>query len=125
MSADRPLSPHLQAYKLPLIGRLSIAHRITGLLLSTVGFVLLVYWLVGLASGAETYAKHMAILSNKVFVLFYFMLTFMLFYHLCNGIRHLLWNIGYGFELAQANKASKIILIVSAVATLLFWILIV
>lgn len=124
MAKERPLSPHLQAYKLPFTAILSTAHRISGFLLSTLGFILLIYWIAGVAGGPEQLAKHVKVLGNPFVVLVLFLMTFSLFYHLCNGIRHLFWDIGKGYALEQANKSGKAVVIVSIIMTVLFWIVI-
>ena len=115
---NRPLSPHLQVYKPQLTSVLSIAHRGTGVAL-TAGTILLVYWLVALASGPESYASAQAILGSLVGRVLLFGWTFALFYHLCNGIRHLFWDAGYGFELDSAYRSGKVVVIVSILLTLL------
>ncbi|WP_446918197.1 succinate dehydrogenase, cytochrome b556 subunit, partial [Klebsiella pneumoniae] len=84
-------SPHLQIYRLPLTAITSITHRITGVLL-TLGTVALVYWLVAAASGQEAYATAQAVLGNWFSLLIMFGWTFALFFHLCNGVRHLVWD---------------------------------
>ncbi|MFO1352119.1 MAG: succinate dehydrogenase, cytochrome b556 subunit [Gammaproteobacteria bacterium] len=123
MTTDRrPLSPHLQVYRLPLVAVLSIVHRITGLAL-VAGTPLLAYWLVALAAGPEAYARAQAMLGSKLGLLLLFGWTWALFYHLCNGIRHLFWDAGYGFALAKANQSGVAVVVASVVLTLATWLI--
>lgn len=124
MATDRrPLSPHLQVYRPQLTSVLSITHRATGVALA-VGTLLLVYWLVAAALGPQAYAQAQSVLGSKLGQLLMFLWTWALFYHLCNGIRHLFWDAGYGFEIPTVYKSGKAVLIASVVLTLLLWILI-
>lgn len=124
MATDRrPLSPHLQVYRPQLTSVLSITHRATGVALA-VGTLLLVYWLVAAALGPQAYAQAQSVLGSKLGQLLLFLWTWALFYHLCNGIRHLFWDAGYGFEIPTVYKSGKAVLIASVVLTLLLWILI-
>jgi succinate dehydrogenase / fumarate reductase cytochrome b subunit len=122
MATDkRPLSPHLQVYRPQLTSVLSIMHRGTGVFLA-IGTVLLVYWLVAVASGEEAYDHAQAVLGSLLGQLVLFLWTLALFYHLCNGIRHLFWDSGYGFELETTYKSGKAVVIASLVLTFLCWI---
>ena len=123
MTTDkRPLSPHLQIYRPQLTSVLSILHRATGIAL-TVGTLLLVYWLVALASGPESYAHAKSVLGSMLGQLFMFLWTWALFYHLCNGIRHLGWDAGYGFDLESVYKSGKAVVAASVILTLLAWLI--
>lgn len=122
-SHHRPLSPHLQVYKPQLTSVLSILHRATGVALA-VGTLLLVYWLVAAALGSEAYARAQSVLSSMLGLLFMFLWTWSLFYHLCNGIRHLFWDAGYGFELDVVYKSGTAVVIASFVLTLLCWLIV-
>lgn len=117
MQQDRPLSPDLQIYRPQLTSVLSISHRITGVVLS-VGSVLLVLWLVAAASGPQAYSAMQGLIGSwpgRVLLLGW---TFCLSFHLCNGIRHLVWDAGYGFELRAIYVSGWTVLIASAVLTL-------
>ncbi len=119
---ERPMSPHLQIYKLPLTAYVSIGNRIAGVI-NSVAMVLLV---LVLASAAGSTADSSVILSvlNSWFgklVLFGFTLT--LYYHMCNGIRHLFWDVGMGFELETANKTAKVSIGVAVALTIITWII--
>lgn len=121
-SDNRPLSPHLQIYRLPFTALTSISHRISGVLLC-VGALVLVYWLAALAGGPRSYATANAVLGNGFVQLLMFVWTFVLFYHLCNGIRHLFWDVGYGFELETARKSGMAAIVAAGVLTLVAWII--
>jgi len=115
--SDRPLSPHLQIYKPQLTAVLSIAHRATGIFL-TLGTFLLVYWLVSLAQGPESYAEAQAFFGSILGRFILFPWVFSLFYHLCNGIRHLFWDMGVGFEIATVYTSGKIVVGAAVLLTL-------
>lgn len=119
---DRPLSPHLQIYRLPMLALLSITHRATGVALSA-ATVLLVYWLMALAAGPESYATAQSLLGSVPGLIVLFGLTWSLFYHMCNGIRHLAWDIGYGLEVSTADSTGWMVVIASVVMTLVTWLL--
>ncbi len=93
----RPLSPHLQVYRWQISNTLSILHRLTGVALS-VGLVALSYWFIALAGGPDSFAAAERVFSSVVGRLFLVGWTFAFFYHLLNGVRHLFWDAGYGFE---------------------------
>ncbi|MFO1162412.1 MAG: succinate dehydrogenase, cytochrome b556 subunit [Reyranellaceae bacterium] len=117
----RPLSPHLQVYRPQLTSVLSILHRATGIALF-VGLLYLATWVVYASSSPKAYALFQAFNTS---ILGRFVLggwLFCMFYHLCNGIRHLFWDAGYGFELKDAYRSGWIVVGVSAVATLVSWI---
>jgi succinate dehydrogenase / fumarate reductase cytochrome b subunit len=118
---QRPLSPHLGIYSWQVSNSLSILHRATGVLLSLAAIVL-VGWLVTLAAGYEAYTRFMAWLSNPLGILFLFGVTFSFLYHLCNGIRHLFWDAGMGFEKERARQTGLVVVAVSTVMTLAIWV---
>jgi succinate dehydrogenase / fumarate reductase, cytochrome b subunit len=120
-SADRPLSPHLQIYRWQLTSVLSILHRATGLLLGA-GAILLVWWLVAAASGPDAYAAVEDFLGSWLGFLLLFGLTLALFYHLCNGIRHLVWDTGHGFDLKSTYIGGWLVVGGSAALTLIAWV---
>ena len=93
---------------------LSISHRITGLLLS-IGLIILIYWLTALAGGQDAYATALECLRSPLMQWLLLGWLFSFFFHLCNGIRHLAWDCGFGFERKQA-RASGWIVFISAVA---------
>ena len=121
-SDDRPLSPHLQVYQPQLTSVLSIMHRLTGVALA-VGTLLLVYWLVAAAAGPEAFAGAQAFIGSLIGYLLLLGWSAALFYHLANGIRHLFWDAGMGFELENAYRSGWAVLIATAALTVLAWII--
>jgi succinate dehydrogenase / fumarate reductase cytochrome b subunit len=123
MIRKRPLSPHLQIYKPQLTSILSILHRATGVTLS-MGSIILVLWIIALTLGEETYAMFSLIVNHwfSKFVLLGF--TFGLFYHLSNGIRHLFWDAGYGYDLKVAYMSGSVVVVASLFFTAVTWLLI-
>jgi succinate dehydrogenase / fumarate reductase cytochrome b subunit len=119
----RPLSPHLQIYKWHLTMALSIGHRVTGIGLA-LGLVLLVWWLVALASGPEAFGTVQAVMASWIGGLVLFGYTFAVLYHLANGIRHLAWDLGYGFDLGVAAGSGIAVLGFAGAATILTWLVI-
>ena len=120
MAKVRPLSPHLQIYRLPLPALLSITHRMTGVVLST-GTVLLALWLIALAQGPETFATAMMIISHPLGQIVLFGYSVALFYHMCNGIRHLNWDRGSGLEIEAVYRSGKITIAAAVCLTAALW----
>ncbi|MBV9198451.1 MAG: succinate dehydrogenase, cytochrome b556 subunit [Alphaproteobacteria bacterium] len=120
-SADRPLSPHLQIYRWQLTSVLSVLHRATGVALSA-GTILLVWWLVAAASGPEAYEGVQDFLGSWIGLLLLFGWTVSLFYHLCNGIRHLVWDTGHTLDLESTYVGGWIVVGATATLTLVAWI---
>lgn len=118
---DRPLSPHLQVYRPQFTSVLSILHRLTGIALG-LGAVLLAGWLAALAAGPKCFAAVQALLGSWLGYLVLVGFTWALCYHLCNGIRHLFWDAGMGFELATARMSGYLTALASVVLTALAWI---
>ena len=123
MNRQRPLSPHLQIYKPQLTSILSILHRTTGIALS-MGSIILVFWVIALTLGDATYTLYLNIINNWFGKLILFGFTFALFYHLSNGIRHLFWDAGYGYDLKQAYMSGSLVILFSLTLTILTWILV-
>lgn len=119
-ASNRPLSPHLQVYRPQLTSVLSITHRATGIALA-LGLLLLVYWLMALAAGPEAYHEARAIFGSWAGQIVLFGFSYALFYHLCNGIRHLFWDAGLGFELKTVYASGWAVVAVSVGLTLLAW----
>ncbi len=115
-----PLSPHLQVYRLPLTALISITHRATGCVLG-IGAVLFVLLLVVAADGPESYQIVQLHLSTWYGKLFLIGFSFALYIHLCNGVRHLFWDIGWGFELETADLTSKLVIVGAIVLTAITW----
>jgi len=116
----RPLSPHLQVYTPQLTSILSIMNRVTGIALSA-GTLLLVWWLVAAASGPEAYATVQSFVASPIGLFVLFGWTASLFFHFFNGIRHLAWDAGFGFDLPQAYASGWAVVIATAVSSVLVW----
>ncbi len=117
---NRPLSPHLQVYRPQWTMILSILHRITGVALG-LGTLLLAWWLVAAASGPDAFAtaqRTVGSIPGRIVLLGF---TFSLFYHLANGVRHLFWDMGIGFELKAAQKSGWFALVLAVVLTIGSW----
>ena len=115
-----PLSPHLQIYRLPLTALLSIIHRATGVVLS-LGSLILVWVLAAAANGPGAFEpayQHLASWYGQVFL---FGMTFSLYLHFCNGIRHFFWDVGLGFELETVNKTAKLVFVLATALTIATW----
>jgi succinate dehydrogenase / fumarate reductase cytochrome b subunit len=119
---ERPLSPFMFPiwYRFQLNSVSSILHRFTGIGLA-IGSILLAWWLVAMAAGGELFAATHAFIASPVGIVLLFLWSVAFFYHLCNGIRHLLWDAGYGFEIRQANRSSYTVLAATALLTVLAW----
>ncbi|MEE8140734.1 MAG: succinate dehydrogenase, cytochrome b556 subunit [Alphaproteobacteria bacterium] len=118
---DRPLSPHLQVYRPQFTSVLSILHRLTGVALG-LGALLLVYWLAAAAAGPAWFEGARAVAGSWFGWLVLLGFTWALFYHLCNGIRHLFWDIGMGFELATARLTGWCVVLASIALTGAAWV---
>ncbi len=117
-NTNRPTSPHLQVYRLPLTGIISITHRMTGVMLSA-GLILFVYVISALAGGAGSYAAMQEVMNLWLFKLVCWGFIYALFFHLCHGIRHLIWDAGNSFELETLNRYAMIELAASLALTLM------
>jgi succinate dehydrogenase / fumarate reductase cytochrome b subunit len=122
MSYDqRPLSPHLQIYRWQLTSVLSILHRFTGVALAA-GTILLVWWLAAAATGSGAFAAVQHFLGSWIGLLLLFGWSVALFYHLCNGVRHLVWDTGRALELPQVYAGGWFVVAATAVLTAIAWI---
>ncbi len=120
---ERPLSPFMN-YRWQYTNTLSILHRVTGCAL-TVGLLLFVYWLVAAANGPEAYASAHQVFAHPLTTLLLVGFSFAFFYHLLNGVRHLVWDAGHGFEKSQARTSGWLVFIGSLVLTAILWFLLV
>ncbi|MGE5539571.1 MAG: succinate dehydrogenase, cytochrome b556 subunit [Gemmatimonas sp.] len=118
---NRPLSPHLQIYRPQMTSVLSILHRITGVGLG-LGTLLLVYWIAAAATGPESFGRAQALMGSWFGYLVLFGFSVALFFHLANGIRHLFWDAGYGFELKSAYASGVAVLVMTGGLTLIAWV---
>ncbi len=117
---DRPLSPALQVYRWHLLMAMSILHRASGVLLA-LGAVVLVVWLLALASGPEAYVRVSGVIGSVPGQVLLFGWSAALFYHLCNGIRHLFWDAGKGYDLSAAYASGYAVLAATLILTLAAW----
>jgi succinate dehydrogenase / fumarate reductase cytochrome b subunit len=116
----RPLSPHLQIYRWPVTMATSIIHRFTGVGL-TGGTIILAWWLIAAASGPEAYADFLGYAHTLLGQIVLFGVTLAAAYHLFNGIRHLAWDMGYGFAVKTANATGILVFALSLVAAIAFF----
>jgi len=122
---SRPLSPHLQVWKFHPTMLSSILHRASGVV-NYVGVILVAIWLIALASGEAAYTGLMDILNGPIKILVVLALigfTLSLIYHMLNGIRHLAWDMGKGFDPAGSNQRSVLIMIAAIGLTAIIWLL--
>ncbi len=119
---NRPLSPHLQVYRPQITSVLSITHRATGIVLS-LGSVFLVLWLLAAASGPRAFEIAQDCAGSWLGYVFLFAFSLALFYHLLNGIRHLFWDMGHGFELTTATRTGWAVVLGALALTAVAWIL--
>ena len=117
---SRPLSPHLQIYKPQWTSALSILHRITGLLLSA-GMLVITAWLVSLASGPSAFESTSAVLAHPIMIVLLIGWTLALFYHLLNGIRHLIWDAGMMMDIPSARRSAWVVVVLAFVFTIIVW----
>ncbi len=116
----RPLSPHLTIYRWPVTMMTSITHRVTGVGLS-LGAVVLAWWLVSVSNGPEGWQSFHALSDTPIGLLVLFGLIWSLVYHFLNGIRHLAWDLGYGFAKQTAERNSVIILALSVIGAVVIF----
>ena len=117
---DRPLSPHLSIYRWPVTMVSSILHRATGVAMA-VGFIALVGWLFDAASGPEVYASFIGVMDSTLGCIVLVGFSWAFFYHLANGIRHLVWDTGRGLEKEQASASAWFVIVASVVLSAIFW----
>lgn len=115
-AGNRPLSPHLQVYRWQITMALSILHRLSGVGLC-LGLLLLTWWLAAAAVGADYFNYVHAIMGSIIGRVILLGFTASLFFHLCNGIRHLVWDAGYGFEIGTTQKSGWLVLVATVVLT--------
>ena len=117
----RPLSPHLQIYDPQITSVLSILHRMMGVALAF-GAVFLVYWLSAAAYGPDAFARAQSFMGSWFGQLVLLGMSFSLFYHLANGIRHLIWDAGLGFEMPMLRATGIVVVVLAFGLTALTWI---
>ncbi|WP_281977261.1 succinate dehydrogenase, cytochrome b556 subunit [Pseudorhizobium flavum] len=124
VTKNRPLSPHLQVYRFIPTMAMSIMHRITGAALYF-GMILIAAWLVAAASGEESFNQANALFGSLVGQIILFGFTWALLHHLLGGLRHIMWDLGYGFEKEFSTTLAKANLAASIALTILVWIVVV
>ena len=124
MAQQRPLSPHLMIYKPQLTSMMSITHRATGAALA-LGSLLVVWWIVALATGAEYYSFVQSIIASWFGQLVLFGFTVAVFYHLSNGIRHLFWDFGHNLTIEGVYRTGYMVLASTVILTALTWALVI
>jgi succinate dehydrogenase / fumarate reductase cytochrome b subunit len=117
---ERPLSPHLQVWRWHITMATSIAHRVTGVALY-VGALIAAAWAITLAQGPDAYATFKHVMGSPLGKLVMFGLTLSFFYHLANGIRHLVWDAGHGLDVKSANASAVLVFAFTAAATVAVW----
>ena len=118
--SKNPLSPHLQIYRWHISSLLSITHRISGIV-NLLALILIFFWMIALSLGENNYESFLLIINSFFgkFILIGF--TWSMIFHLLSGARHLVWDLGYGFEIKTANISGIIVIISSLVLTIIFW----
>lgn len=121
-SSGRPLSPHLSVYRWPITMATSIMHRASGIALAA-GFIVFAWWLVAASSGEAQYQRFVELAGTLAGRTLLVAWSAAFFYHLANGIRHIAWDLGYGFALPRANASAWFVLVLTVVLTAGFWVL--
>lgn len=117
---NRPLSPHLQVYKLPLTGIISITHRMTGVVLA-LGLMVYVFSFYSILQGNDSFLALQSLLNSTLVSIAVWFFIYALFFHLCHGIRHLIWDVGNSFEKNDMDRNAVIELAASLVLTFIFY----
>ncbi len=122
IDSNNPLSPHLQIYRWQISSLLSIAHRISGVI-NLLALSLIFFWLILLSLGESNYELFLLIINSFFgkFILIGF--TWSMSFHLLSGLRHLFWDLGYGFEIKTANISGIVVIVSSLIMTIIFWLL--
>ena len=119
---QNPLSPHLQIYRWHISSLLSITHRISGVI-NLLALILIFFWLVALSLGESNYELFLLLINSFFGKFFLIGLTWSMSFHILSGIRHLAWDLGYGFEIKTANISGAVVIILSLLLTVIFWLL--
>ena len=118
--SKNPLSPHLQIYRWHISSLLSITHRISGII-NLLGLILIFFWVLVLSLGESNYELFLLLINSFFGKFFLIGLTWSMSFHILSGIRHLAWDLGYGFEIKTANISGLIVIISSLVLTVIIW----
>ena len=118
--SKNPLSPHLQIYRWHISSLLSITHRISGVI-NLLALILIFFWLLVLSLGKNNYELFL-LMNNSFFGKFILIgFTWSMSFHILSGIRHLAWDLGFGFEIKTANISGIVVIISSLIITIIFW----
>ena len=120
--SNNPLSPHLQIYRWHISSLLSITHRISGVI-NFIALILILFWLIALSLGENNYESFLLMINSFFgkFILIGF--TWSMCFQILSGIRHLAWDLGYGFEIKTANISGITVIIFSLILTIIFWLI--
>ena len=118
--SKNPLSPHLQIYRWHISSLLSITHRISGVI-NLLALILIFFWILVLSLGESNYELFLLTINSFFGKLILIGFTWSMSFHILSGIRHLAWDLGYGFEIKTANISGIIVIIFSLVLTIIFW----
>ena len=118
--SNNPLSPHLQIYRWHISSLLSITHRIVGVI-NLLALIIIFFWLLTLSLGENNYELFLLLINNFFGKFILILFTWSMSFHLLSGIRHLVWDLGYGFEIKTANTSGIIVIISSLALTIMFW----
>ena len=118
---QNPLSPHLQIYRWQISSLISITHRISGVI-NLIALILIFFWLLVLSLGESNYELFLLVINSFIgkFILIGF--SWSMSFHLLSGVRHLAWDLGYGFEIKTANISGIIVIISSLILTIILWV---
>ena len=119
---QNPLSPHLQVYRWHISSLLSITHRISGVI-NLFALILIFFWLLVLSFGEINYESFLLLINSFIGKFFLIGFTWSMSFHLLSGLRHLIWDFGYGFEIKTANISGIIVIISSLILTVIFWVM--
>ncbi|MCW9045848.1 MAG: succinate dehydrogenase, cytochrome b556 subunit [Alphaproteobacteria bacterium] len=122
-TGNRPLSPHLQVYRPQVTSVVSILHRITGVGMAF-GSIFFVYWIGAAAYGPEAFAASKELMTSWLGIMFLFGWSFAAYFHMCNGIRHLFWDVGLGFEKEQYASSGRAVFVCSIILTIITWLIV-
>ena len=117
---NRPLSPHLQVYRPQITSFISIIHRMTGVAMAF-GTIVFTYWLASAAYGPDAFERAQALMGSWFGLIVLFGFTFSIYFHLANGIRHLFWDVGKGYEMDTVRKTGWLVALFAVVATAGTW----
>ena len=118
--SKNPLSPHLQIYRWHISSLLSITHRISGVI-NLLGLILIFLWLLFLSTGESNYEVFLLSINSCFGKFILIGLTWSMSFHILIGIRHLAWDLGYGFEIKTANISGLIVIVSSLILTVIIW----